>query len=252
MVTTAFRSPWLRPTLSMSVAVMFALSTSPCGAKPNLRVVPDPSFTRASLGQGHLAVVGVTSILGTKIERATVPNQFAGILAGTLEFGVRGLRVVPVDVARSRIGRGRHARLLADLEQTGRVSAAAIAQLDSTIGTDARYAVVARIEWEQVDHSEGTSTPIDYTTGSPDTGPGENAARTTTRALEVSFLVYELSTGKAVWDELIRGSGEETAEHGPEGTKTVYPPYPMAPKPELAFDDACRTLAMHLAKLPKE
>lgn len=241
----------VRSTLSMCVAMVFALSACPCNAKPKLRIVPDPSFTRASLGQGHLAVVGVTSILGTKIERATVPNQFAGILAGTLEFGVRGLRVVPVDVARSRLGRARHARLLADLEETGRVSAAAIAQLDSTIGTDARYAVVARIEWDQVDQSEGTSTPIDYATGKTDTDSGENTARTTTRALDVSFLVYELSSGRAVWDELIRGSGEETAEHGPEGTKTVYPPYPRAPKSELAFDDACQTLAMHLAKLPK-
>jgi len=236
----------------MSVAVVFALSPSPCsGAKPNLRLVPDPSFTRGSLGQGHLAVTGVTSRFGSEIDRATVPNQFAGILAGTLEFEIAGLRVMPVDVARSRLGRARHVRLLTDLEETGRVSAAAIAQLDSTIGADVRYAVVARIETEQVERREGTTTPIDYTTGEWDTDLGDSAARTTTRIVDVSFVVYELSSGRAVWDELIRGSDEETVTHGPDGKRTVYPPYPRVPKLELAFDDACRTLAMHLAKLPK-
>ena len=249
----ASRSPWMLPALCrISAAVGLVLSVCSCGGtKPNLRLVPDASFTRASLGQGHIAVAGVTSKLGSEIDRATVRNQLAGILAGTLEFEITGLRVMSVDVARSRLGRVRHARLLADLEETGGVSAAAIAQLDSTIGADVRYAVVARIETEEVERHEGTGTPTDYSTGKPDTDSGDEVERSTKRILSVSFLVYELSNGRAVWEELIRGSDEDTATHSPDGKRTIYPPYPKVPKVEGAFDDACRTLSMHLAKPPK-
>src|SRR5437867_4818164 len=107
MVTgPASRSPGILPALCrMSAALALVLSVCSCGGtKPNLRLVPDASFTRASLGQGHIAVAGVTSKLGSEIDRATVRNQLAGILAGTLEFEITGLRVMSVDVARCRLG----------------------------------------------------------------------------------------------------------------------------------------------------
>jgi hypothetical protein len=50
-----------------------------------------------------------------------------------------------------------------------------------------------------------------------------------------------------VWGELIRGSAEERVR----GDTSGKPPYPNVPNLELAFDDACRTLAMHLPRRPK-
>lgn len=240
----------------MRMAVAFALCAWSCGAsKPILHAPRDPSFTPASLGQGQVAVAGVTSKLGSEIDRATVRNQLAGILASELEFNLRGLRVMPVDVARSRLGRDRHARLLADLEETGHVSAAAIAQLDSAIGAEVRYVVVARVETEKVGREEGT-TGARYTPAIPEAGVEESyeegdPQRSTRRTLDVSFLVYELSNGQAVWDELIRGTDIETATGSWTKKKTTYPVYPKAPKLEGAFDDACRTLAKHMAIPPK-
>jgi len=162
---------------------------------------------------------------------------------------------MPVDVARSRLGRDRHARLLADLEETGHVSAAAIAQLDSAIGAEVRYVVVARVETEKVGREEGT-TGARYTPAIPEAGVEESyeegdPQRSTRRTLDVSFLVYELSNGQAVWDELIRGTDIETATGSWTKKKTTYPVYPKAPKLEGAFDDACRTLAKHMAIPPK-
>lgn len=246
----AFRSPRILPTLCrMGVVVGFAISTWGCAsAKPKLQLVQDPSFNPAVLRQSQIAVAGVTSRLGSVIDRATVRNQFAGILAGALEFQLSGLRVMPVDVARSRLGQVRHAQLLADLENAGRVSVAAIAQLDSAIGAVVRYAVVARIDSELVKREESTTTPVilpgeDYHEGDPQ--------RSTRRSLDVSFLVYELSGGRVVWEELVRGSDIATATGSWTEKKTTYPAYPKAPKLRWAFDDACRTLASHLAKPPK-
>lgn len=240
----------------MSVAVGLAICACCIGAsKPNLSVPRDPSFTLASLEQGQVAVAGVTSKVGSELDRATVRNQLAGILAIELELGLPGLRVMPVDVARSRLGRARHARLLTDLEETGHVSAAAIAQLDSTIGVDARYVVVARIETEKVEREDGT-TGARYTPAIPEAGIDASyeegdPQRSTRRILDVSFLVYELSSGRAVREELIRGTELETATGRWTEKKTTYPAYPKAPRLEASFDDACRTLVKHMAIPPK-
>ena len=155
---------------------------------------------------------------------------------------------MPVDVARSRLGRARHTQLLAELEETGRVSAAVIAQLDSAIGADVRYAVAARIDSESVEQEESTTTPVilpgeDYIEGDPQ--------RSTKRTLHVSFLVYDLSGGRAVWEEMVLGSAIETYTGSRTEKKTIYPTYPKAPKLDEAFEDACWTLARHLVTPPK-
>jgi hypothetical protein len=233
----------------MGVAVGFVISAWSCSStKPDLQLAQDPSFTPTTLRQGQIVVAGVTLKAGNEVERASVRNPFAGLLASALEVELHGMRVMPVDVARSRLGRIRHARLLADLEETGRISTAAIAQLDSTIGAEVHYAVVARIDSDLVERDESTTTPNyaaeDYEEGDPQ--------RSTTRTVNVSFLVYELSSGRVMWDEQIRGTIERTATGSWTKKKTTYPLYPKVPKLYLAFDDACWTLARHLANTPRD
>ncbi len=235
-----------------AAAVGLALFLWSCsGSKSNIRMVQDPSFTPTALRHGRVAVAGVTLNFGSEIDRATLRNQLAGILASALEWELSGLRATPVDVVRARLGRVRHGRLLADLEETGTFSAAAVAEFDSTSGADVRYAVAARIEAERVERDETTTAPV-AVPGSPEKEAGD-PERSTTRTLAVSFLVYELSGRRVVWSELIHGSHKETAvgHSDDQGKATYYPPYPAVPRLEWAFQDACRKLARHLNTPPK-
>jgi hypothetical protein len=172
------------------------LAFQACGPKVNfLKQAPD--FNYAALAGGQIVVCGVTTTAVSGDSAYSLREPFTQILEARLLKKRPDLHFLPTKSLYSLLGQDRYDSILDGFENAGQVSQTELASCDSLIGEGARYAVLSRIEREELNYDLSSTT--DEKT--------DNETRTWTTKLEirVAFQVYDLRSARSVWSASLSG-----------------------------------------------
>lgn len=205
-----------------------ALWCAGCGPKVDfLRHEADLDYP--SLKQGGITPLCAVTSEGDEELRDPLGLSFEAALREER----RDLRVLRVSELRRVVGEEVEEDLVERFERSGRLRESDLAQLDSLMGSRARYIALARVEDESVDHEETEETD------------SETGVTTTTRSgvlrVRVAFSVYDLQIGRRVWSAEVTGSDRNSKSETDEpkgflaslissilGSKGDYPEAPEA------------------------
>jgi hypothetical protein len=194
----------------LSVFVSLLALNLGCSAKVT-HIEVDPGFTPERIEGEGLAVLGVTSAAGDGSEAFELSRLLTSSLHGELRSRRGDIRCVPWGDVRLAAGDSLLNACLAEIYEYERIRPASLDSLANRVRSNARYALVQRIESDRLEFSESDkSENID----------GEwkvtGTELKTTRTITSTFTIYDLDSSSRVWLATIEGKRETTRDVRPE------------------------------------
>ena len=206
----------------------------------------DPSFTYQAMTGAGMVVGGVSSdleILGAK--RA---DRYADEIKMAVEKERPELVVIGTDSLRKKMGSPVYQAMMAEWTDGRVISKQTIAAIKKAVPT-VNYASFARIQ-ETSTRVSNTENPIYENKDDKKKLIGVTHNLAAMREISVTYIVYELASGAAVWSGIVPVTETEstTQWHMYGGPKTYTLEYPKFPSVEEAFATASRGFAENLPK----
>lgn len=177
-----------------------SLGALSCGPKVDfLKQAPD--FDYATLKGGRVVVCGVTTTVVPPDSATTLREPLTQTLEALLLEERPDLKLRPTKSLYSALGQDRYDTVLDDFEDSGEIRQAKLAALDSLIGQETRYIIVARIEDEEVSYDQSSTTDSDT--------DAETRTWTTTLKIRVAFHVYDIQSARSVWSATFTGKDDK-------------------------------------------
>ena len=182
------------PALAGGIVVVTVLSSC-TGPKVDF-LNQDQGFDHKALSHGGIAVGGGTTKLGTWDDRVALREALTKDFETILRKERKDLRVLGAGDVRSTLGSVAYEDLMDGFDRSGDLTPEELAEMDSLVGDQVRYAAFARVEDSSVSESENEdhSDPDKTTT-----------TLTTTRTVRVAFHVYDLQSRRSVWNATLTG-----------------------------------------------
>ena len=176
------------------------LGAQSCGPKVDF-LKQAPGFDYAALKGGRVVIGGVTSTVVPPDSAATLREPLTQTLETLLLEERPDLQLRPTKSLYSALGQDRYDTVLDDFEDSGEIRQAKLAALDSLIGRETRYIILARIEDEEVSYDQSSTTDSDT--------DAETRTWTTTLKIRIAFHIYDLQSARPVWSATFTGKDDE-------------------------------------------
>jgi len=205
---------------ALVLASFAGLLLAGCAAERQV-VKPGIGLSADTLRADGMALVGVTVLNEVEQLRPPLVSTFEKVLAAVRP----DLPIRPASASRDALGLPAYRKILFAYQETGRLEPEVQAELRKALGSETRYAILARVEKNSVRVS-GAPPPQGSPQGSPTMGgvPSMPPPSRMSRDARVRFTIYDLAESREVFEATYASSSDNWAPDRPEESPKKGPP----------------------------